>query len=93
MTADVELSGLPRRGVRLCDRGCEMIPLKAATLAAGPLERLVGQRPMHERLRGEQRWRVKKRNGDATKCGLRAPTTEWVRSPKQQRLNCRYRAR
>jgi len=70
-----------------------MIPLKAATLAAGPLERLVGQRSMHERLRDEPRRRVKKRSGGATKCGLRAPTTEWGRSPKQQRLNRRDRAR
>ena len=28
-----------------------------------------------------------------TKCDLRAPTTEWVCSPKQQRLNCRCLAR
>ena len=50
---------------------------------------IVGRSSMQGRLCDELRRREKKRNGGATKCDLRVPTTEWVSQRRRQCLSRR----
>ena len=70
-----------RPNVMLCGGPPRCQKCYAASGPSAPTK--VGRRTMQRRLRDKLRLRMRKRRGDATKCDLRAPTTEWVCQPGQ----------